>query len=180
MSALGRCLTPIGWRPWAAPAFWRGALGRGMELQFNCAVDDSGNEIELDDFAWGDDDTVTEDALTRKRPALCGEPECNAVAMRADRHAWLDLPRGRRGRPSSGPSPARPGRHAAAANAPRPDGADPDQRRPPASALLRGRRALARQTLAPLLARPEAADAEIKVSFDPAWSGYFEYAGYLA
>ena len=40
--------------------------------------------------------------------------------------------------------------------------------------------ALARQTLAPLLARPEAADAEIKVSFDPAWSGYFEYAGYLA
>ena len=39
---------------------------------------------------------------------------------------------------------------------------------------------LAKQTLAPLLLRDEAASLELKVGFDPAWSGYFEYAGYLS
>ena len=39
---------------------------------------------------------------------------------------------------------------------------------------------LAKQTLAPLLLRDEAASLELKVAYDPAWSGYFEYAGYLS
>lgn len=35
---------------------------------------------------------------------------------------------------------------------------------------------LAKQTLAPLLLRDEAASLELSVTFDPAWSGYFEFA----
>jgi len=35
---------------------------------------------------------------------------------------------------------------------------------------------LAKQTLAPLLLRDEAASLEISTPFDPAWSGYFEFA----
>lgn len=35
---------------------------------------------------------------------------------------------------------------------------------------------LAKQTLAPLLLRDEAASLELSISFDPAWSGYFEFA----
>ena len=38
---------------------------------------------------------------------------------------------------------------------------------------------LAKQTLAPLLLRDEAATLELKLRYDPAWTGYFEYAGYL-
>jgi hypothetical protein len=37
---------------------------------------------------------------------------------------------------------------------------------------------LARQTLAPLLARNEATSPVLRVDFDPTWSGYFEYAVY--
>jgi hypothetical protein len=39
--------------------------------------------------------------------------------------------------------------------------------------------AQAREALAPLLARKEAASQELTTSFDPAWAGYFEYAAYL-
>ncbi|MES2612628.1 MAG: DUF695 domain-containing protein [Pseudomonadota bacterium] len=35
---------------------------------------------------------------------------------------------------------------------------------------------LAKQTLAPLLLRDEAASLEVSTTFDPAWSGYFEFA----
>lgn len=35
---------------------------------------------------------------------------------------------------------------------------------------------LAKQTLAPLLLRDEAASLEVSTAFDPAWSGYFEFA----
>ncbi|MDZ7861872.1 DUF695 domain-containing protein [Acidovorax sp.] len=35
---------------------------------------------------------------------------------------------------------------------------------------------LAKQTLAPLLLRDEAASLELSTTFDPAWSGYFEFA----
>ena len=38
---------------------------------------------------------------------------------------------------------------------------------------------LAKQTLASLLLRDEAATLELKLRYDPAWTGYFEYAGYL-
>ena len=38
---------------------------------------------------------------------------------------------------------------------------------------------VSKQTLAPLLRRDEAATLELKLRDDPAWTGYFEYAGYL-
>lgn len=191
---------PVSWTPLSALAqvfdtYWVETLGRtgifptgeahweGMELQFNCAVDDSGNEIELDDFAWGDDDTVTEEASEAQEAGFVAvNLSADAVAMRADlATAWtLDLPA------------ADEGAQARAQALQDQAGMLLQQMHQGLMVLTltkEGRRqalyyvvdeALVRQTLAPLLARPEAADAEIKVSFDPAWSGYFEYAGYLA
>ena len=160
-------------------AYWVHALGRTgrfpegdgawdeLELQFDCALDDEGN-------AAGDPG----DAQTG---AVMINTSAHAVAMRADLTCALTL------------DLAIPDAAArAAAQALHDQGAMLLQ--VPQLGLLvltlerAGRRqalyyvadeSLARQTLAPLLLREEAASLELTSRFDPAWSGYFDYAAYL-
>ncbi|WP_440109506.1 DUF695 domain-containing protein [Acidovorax sp. BL-A-41-H1] len=169
----------------AFDAFWLNALGRtglfpegdgawdALELQFDCAVDDEGNAVDVDTDSDGEGRAET--------GAVMINTSANAVAMRADLTCALTL------------DLAIPDAAALAAAQALHDQAATLLQVPQLGILVltmvrAGRRQalyyvadekLARQTLAPLLLRQEAASLEVKSRFDPAWSGYFEYAAYL-
>jgi hypothetical protein len=181
-----------GWVPLSAlpsvfDAYWLHTLGRNgqfpagehvwteLDLEFNCAVDDEGNELDAWDLPEGE-------TLEAEHGTVMVNTSANAVAMRADL-AWaltLDV---------EAPDAAalRQAQEMQAQAATLLQGA---QQGMGAWTLEReGRRqalfyvsdeASAREALAPLLAREGLGAVELKVVFDPAWSGYFEYAGYLA
>lgn len=167
-------------------AYWVHTLGRtghfpqgepswdGLELQFNCAVDEEGNEVEDDEDEGSDGEQETGVVMINT--------SANAVAMRADLAYALTLDLAV---PDGNTLTAVQDLHDQAATL-----LQMSQLGILAMTLMRaGRRQalyyvsdeqLAKQTLAPLLLREEAASLELKVGFDPAWSGYFEYAGYLS
>ena len=168
-------------------AYWVQTLGRtghfptgepawdGLELQFNCAVDDEGNDVEDDEDADGSEGP-------QETGVVIINTSANAVAMRADLAYALTLDLAV---PDSVTLTAVQDLHDQAATL-----LQVPQLGILAMTLMRaGRRQalyyvsdeqLAKQALAPLLLRDEAASLELKVGFDPAWSGYFEYAGYLS
>jgi hypothetical protein len=165
-------------------AYWVQTLGRtghfpqgepswdGLELQFNVAVDDEGNDVEEE----GDGDDGEQET-----GVVMVNTSANAVAMRADLAYALTLDLAV---PDGTTLTAVQDLHDQAGTL-----LQMSQQGILAMTLMRaGRRQalyyvsdeqLAKQTLAPLLLRDEAASLELKVVFDPAWSGYFEYAGYL-
>lgn len=175
--------TPLADLPPVFDAFWLHTLGRtglfpqgdgaweGLELHFDCAVDDEGNEVEAE---GGGDDAGDAGAVMINTRA-------NAVAMRADLTCALTL------------DIAVPDAAALAAAQALQEQAATLLQVPQLGILVltlvrAGRRQalyyvgdekLARQALAPLLLRDEAASLEVRSRFDPAWTGYFEYAAYL-
>lgn len=166
-------------------AFWTQTLGHtghfpqgepqweGLELEFNCAVDDEGNPV---DDPEGDAETGGSD-----EGVVAVNLAANAVAMRADLPYALTLDLAV---PDSAALAAAQNLQEQAATL-----LQLPQLGVAALTLVRaGRRQalfyvsdeqLAKQTLAPLLLRDEAATLELKLRYDPAWTGYFEYAGYL-
>ena len=185
----------------AFDAFWLNALGRtglfpegdgawdGLELQFDCAVDDEGNAVGDDadsNAASGregdrDSDRDSDEEGDAETGAVMINTSANAVAMRADLTCALTL------------DLAIPDAKALAAAQALHEQAATLLQVPQLGILVltmvrAGRRQalyyvadekLARQSLAPLLLRQEAASLEVRSRFDPAWSGYFEYAAYL-
>jgi phage gp46-like protein len=167
-------------------AYWAQTMGRtghfpagehdweGFDLQFNCAVDDEGNEVADDDLPEGEEGETEAGEVMVNTSA-------NALAMRADL-AWalsLDL-----ATPDDATRTAVQDLQAQAATLLQVPqlgiGVWTLQREGRRQALYYvSDEQLAKQALAPLLAREEAASLEMKVDFDPAWSGYFEYASYV-
>ncbi|WP_296509337.1 DUF695 domain-containing protein [Rhodoferax sp.] len=179
--------TPLHRLPAVFDAYWADEMGHtglfpagshawtALDLEFDCAVDDEGNDVDEDDLPDGEDANAGEGTVTVNTSA-------NAVAMRADLVWALTL----------------------AADVPdEAAGAALHDLQVQAATLLQGPQlgigawtlvgegryqalfyvtdeALARGALAPLLARAGLPAVEVKVSFDPAWAGYFEYASYLA
>ena len=84
--------------------------------------------------------------------------------------------RGRPRRTRSRAGPARPGGHAARAAAAGYPAYTMSRNGRRKAVYYVGDEQLAKQTLAPLLLRDEAASLELSTTFDPAWSGYFEFA----
>lgn len=192
-SATASTPTPLNQLPAVFDAFWVQTLGRtgifpsgeghweSLELQINCAVDDAGNDVVLDDFGW-DEDASDDGSDEQETGAVAVNISAGAVAMRADLACALTV------------------------DIPVPDAdalAHAQALQEQAGTLLQqshhglmvltvvkearrqalyyvGDEAAARQALALLLARPEAEHAEVKATYDPAWTAYFEYAGYLA
>ncbi|QDL56028.1 DUF695 domain-containing protein [Rhodoferax aquaticus] len=146
----------------------------GFDLQFNCAVDDEGNEVADSDLPEGE-------AGESEQGEVMVNTSANAVAMRADL-AWalsLDF-----ATPDDATRTAVQDLQAQAATLLQVPqlgiGVWTLQREGRRQALYYvSDEQLAKQALAPLLAREVAASLEMKVDFDPAWSGYFEYASYL-
>ena len=177
--------TPLSQLPPVFDAFWTQTLGHtghfpqgepqweGLELEFNCAVDDEGNPV---DDPEGDAETGGSD-----EGVVAVNLAANAVAMRADLPYALTLDLAV---PDSAALAAAQNLQEQAATL-----LQLPQLGVAALTLVRaGRRQalfyvsdeqLAKQTLAPLLLRDEAATLELKLRYDPAWTGYFEYAGYL-
>lgn len=177
--------TPLSQLPPVFDTFWTQTLGHtghfpqgepqweGLELEFNCAVDDEGNPV---DDPEGDAETGGSDG-----GIVSVNLAANAVAMRADLPYALTLDLAV---PDSDTLSAVQNLHEQAATL-----LQLPQLGIAALTLVRaGRRQalfyvgdeqLAKQTLAPLLLRDEAATLELKLRYDPAWTGYFEYAGYL-
>ena len=177
--------TPLSQLPPAFDAFWVQTLGHtghfpqgepqweGLDLEFNCAVDDEGNPV---DDPEGDAETGGSD-----QGVVAINLAANAVAMRADLpHALtLDL-----AAPDDATLAAVRDLQTQAATV-----LQLHQLGVAALTLERaGRRqalyyvsdpALALQTLAPLLQRDAAATLQTPLRYDPAWSAYFDYAGYL-
>ncbi|AOG24645.1 DUF695 domain-containing protein [Acidovorax sp. RAC01] len=177
--------TPLADLPPVFDAYWLHTLGRtglfpqgdgawdGLELQFDCAVDDDGNAVEEDEDG-GDGEGAEPGAVMINTSA-------NAVAMRADLACALTLDLAV---PDAAALAAAQALHEQAATL---------LQLPQLGILVltlvrAGRRQalyyvsdekLARQTLAPLLLREEAESLEVKSRYDPAWTGYFEYAAYL-
>ena len=142
-------------------------------LQFDCPIDEDGNELSPDDIN-------SEDAP--ETGVVMVNTSANAVAMRADLAYALTV------------DLAVPDSDTLTAVQDLQDQAATVLQVPQLGILVltlmrAGRRQalyyvsdeqLAKQALAPLLLRDEAASLELKVAYDPAWSGYFEYAGYLS
>ena len=153
--------------------YTRKSTEEGLELEFNCAVDDEGNPV---DDPEGDAETGGSD-----EGVVAVNLAANAVAMRAD--LPYALPLDLAVPDSAALATAQNLQEQAATLLQMP------QLGVAALTLVRaGRRQalfyvsdeqLAKQTLAPLLLRDEAATLELKLRYDPAWTGYFEYAGYL-
>ena len=176
---------PLSQLPPVFDRYWTDTLGRtghfptgdaewdGLELQFDCPIDEDGNELPPDDI---DSEDAPETGVVMVNTSA------NAVAMRADLAYALTVDLAV---PDSDTLTAVQDLHEQAATL-----LQVPQLGILVLTLMRaGRRQalyyvsdeqLAKQTLAPLLLRDEAASLELKVAYDPAWSGYFEYAGYLS
>lgn len=176
--------TPLADLPPVFDAYWLHTLGRtglfpqgdgawdGLELQFDCAVDDDGNAVE---------DGEGRDGEGAEPGAVMINTSANAVAMRTDLACALTLDLAV---PDAAALAAAQALHEQAATL-----LQVPQLGILVLTLVRaGRRQalyyvsdekLARQTLAPLLLREEADSLEVKSRYDPAWTGYFEYAAYL-
>lgn len=176
---------PLSQLPPVFDRYWTDTLGHtghfptgdaewdGLELQFDCPIDEDGNELPPDDI---DSEDAPETGVVMVNTSA------NAVAMRADLAYALTVDLAV---PDSDTLTAVQDLHEQAATL-----LQVPQLGILVLTLMRaGRRQalyyvsdeqLAKQTLAPLLLRDEAASLELKVAYDPAWSGYFEYAGYLS
>lgn len=177
---------PLSQLPPVFDVYWVQTLGRTghfpagehdwtlLGLQFNDAVDDEGNEVADDDLPDGEPGDTEHGVVMVNTSA-------NAVAMRADL-TWaltLDL-----AVPDEATRTAVQDLQAQAATL-----LQVPQLGIGVWTLQRGGRRqalyyvsdeqLAKQALAALLEREEVMSLEMKVDFDPAWSGYFEYASYL-
>lgn len=176
---------PLSQLPPVFDRYWTATLGHtghfptgesewdGLELQFDCPIDEDGNELSPDDID-GEDAPETGVVMVNT--------SANAVAMRADLAYALTV------------DLAVPNSDTLTAVQDLQDQAATVLQVPQLGILVltlmrAGRRQalyyvsdeqLAKQALAPLLLRDEAASLELKVAYDPAWSGYFEYAGYLS
>ena len=183
---------PLSQLPPVFDRFWSQVLGHtgqfpvgepawdGLELEFDCPIDEDGNELVEDGSAEGEGEEPSADGA-REKGIVMVNTSANAVAMRADlAHAFtLDL-----AVPDSTALTAVQDLHDQAATL-----LQVPQLGILVQTLVRGGRRqalyyvsdeqLAKQALAPLLLRDEAESLVLKVAYDPAWSGYFEYAGYL-